>query len=74
MSEELLLLALGFLFIHLLTDARRMVQVLRRRHSKYHGLDPCPRCEATSAGIKEAWWEVITFVALVGHLIFDYTG
>jgi hypothetical protein len=78
LTDGLLWLAGAFLFVHLLTDARRMVQVLRLRHSrKAHkprsGI-PCQRCKGVDAGIKEAWWEVATLVALVGHLIFDYIG
>ena len=77
-SELLALVALAFLAIHLLTDARRMVQVLKQRHSrKSHEANVsfgCLRCKQVGAGIKEAWWEVATFVALIGHIIFDYTG
>ncbi len=69
-TDGLLVVAGVFLIVHLATDARRMVQVLRyQRHVKYHSLDPCPRCEMVGAGVKEAWWEIITIVALVGHVI-----
>ena len=77
-SDALLLLAGAFLAVHLLTDARRMLQVLRLQHSrKAHKPSvsfSCPRCEGLGAGVKEAWWEVATLVALVGHLAFDYIG
>ena len=82
-SEVLVVLALVFLGLHLLTDARRMVLVLRTQHSrKEHkiqlayplGEEPnlCPRCGAAASTLKEAWWEVLTFVALVGHITLDY--
>ncbi len=77
-SELLALVALAFLAIHLLTDARRMGQVLRLQHSrKGHKKSTdltCPRCEMVGAGVKEAWWEIATLVALVGHITFDYVG
>jgi hypothetical protein len=92
-TDGLLILATVFLAVHLLTDARRMVQVLRLGHNRYHNTgvgirltephptrvsittpDPCPRCRGVEMGIKEAWWEVVTFVALVGHLVMDYVS
>ena len=76
-SEVLVILALVILGLHLLTDARRMIQVLRTRHSrKAHKLSTpglcCPRCGETSATLKEAWWEVLTFVVLIAHITLDY--
>lgn len=82
-SDILVVLALVFLGLHLLTDARRLVQVLRTQHSrKAHKINliapigqplmPCPRCGATADTLKEAWWEVLTFIALVGHITLDY--
>jgi len=68
-GDALLVLAGAFLAAHLLTDARRMVQVLGLRHTKYHTLDPCSRCGALGASIREAWWEIVTLGALVGHFI-----
>lgn len=78
-SEALALLATVFLIVHLLTDARRMVQVLRREHKHRQSYSkppafPCPRCAEWNAGLKEAWWKVATLVALAGHLAFDYFG
>ena len=77
-SDALLILAGTFLALHLLTDARRMLQVLRLQHSrKAHKLGvtfSCTRCEGLGTGVKEAWWEVLTLVALVGHIIMDYVG
>lgn len=76
-SEVLVVLALVFLGLHLLTDARRMVQTLRTQHfRKAHkpsgaGLR-CPRCGETRDTLKEAWWEVLTFIALGGHITLDY--
>ena len=81
-SDVLVILALVFLGLHLLTDARRMVQVLRTQHSrKEHKIqlayplgEPnlCPRCGAAAATLKEAWWEVLTFIVLIGHITLDY--
>jgi hypothetical protein len=76
-SDSLLILAGAFLFVHLLTDARRMVQVLRIKHfpaGHEYSETTCHRCTKVEEGLKEAWWEVATFVALIGHLAFDYTG
>jgi hypothetical protein len=74
LSDGLLILAGAFLFVHLLTDARRMVQVLKYRHFPGAIKGACDHCTEVKAGLKEAWWEVATFVALIGHLAFDYTG
>ena len=76
-SEVLVVLALVFLGLHLMTDARRMVQSLRTQHSRkaHKPSTPgllCPRCEATTNTLKEAWWEVLTFVVLIGHITLDY--
>lgn len=80
-SEVLVVLAVVFLGLHLLTDARRLVQVLRTKHArKEHKIqlampgEPnlCPRCGATAATLKEAWWEVLTFVVLIVHITLDY--
>ncbi len=81
-SEMLVVLAVVFLGLHLLTDARRLVQTLRQGHSrKAHKINltfrgkgpmPCPRCGATATTLKEAWWEVLTFVVLIGHITLDY--
>ena len=81
-SEVLVILAIVFLGLHLLTDARRLVQVLRTRHSrKAHKINLtcrvkgpmlCPRCGATATTLKEAWWEVLTFVVLIAHITLDY--
>ncbi len=76
MAEFLLWTAVLFLGAHLLTDARRMVQVVRRNHStkNFNGA-PCPGCRNDiDDGIKEAWWEAITMAALIGHLAFDIFG
>jgi len=69
-SEVLVVLAIVFLGLHLMTDARRMVLVLLRGHT----LAPlsCPRCGAVADTLKEAWWEVLTFIVLVGHITLDY--
>lgn len=80
-SDVLVVLAVVFLGLHLLTDARRMMQVLRTQHSrKAHKINlaaadnlmRCPRCGATADTLKEAWWEVLTFVVLLGHITLDY--
>ncbi len=80
-SDILIVLALVFLGLHLLTDARRLAQVLKIQHDrKVHRLNlvlpsmpmPCSRCGAWDASLKEAWWEVLTFVVLVGHITLDY--
>jgi len=69
LSDILVVLALVFLSLHLLTDARRMVQVLRTQHTRTM---PCPRCGVAVDTLKEAWWEVLTFIVLVGHITLDY--
>lgn len=82
-SEVLVVLALVFLGLHLLTDARRLVLTLLTQHSrKAHkvnlaapagtSLMPCPRCGVTKDTLKEAWWEVLTFMVLIGHITLDY--
>jgi hypothetical protein len=77
LTDGLILLAGAFLFFHLLTDARRMVQVLRLEHFQAGHWSPtttCFKCDRVRGGVKEAWWEVITLGALVGHLAFDFWG
>jgi hypothetical protein len=79
-GDALVVLALVFLGLHLLTDARRMVQVLFTRHRRPSSQHPrwpyreapCERCEETSDTLKEAWWEVLTFVVLIAHITLDY--
>ena len=65
-------LAIAFLAGHLVTDARRMIKVLRWGHTRYHDLNPCPRCKALGAGVKEAWWEIVTLAILIGHVVLDF--
>ena len=81
LSDILVVLALVFLGLHLLTDARRMVQMLKAQHSRSaHRMNlvlpepvvPCSRCDAVGVSVREAWWEILTFVALVGHITLDY--
>jgi hypothetical protein len=81
MGDALAILALVFLGLHLLTDAWRMVLVLLTRQHKVPSFQhrewpyretPCPRCEETSDTLKEAWWEVLTFFVLIGHIALDY--
>lgn len=70
-GSALLILASVFLAVHLLTDARRMVQVLRMRHFPDALKGACSHCDEFTAGVKEAWWEVATLGALVGHFILS---
>lgn len=76
LTDGLLIAAGVFLTVHLLTDARRMVQVLRyQRHAttttaSAHTL-LCARCGMIKEGVKEAWWEIATLAALLGHFILS---
>lgn len=81
LSETLVILALVFLGLHLLTDARRLVQVILTQHSRAahrqqltltKGPTVCPRCLGVDNTLKEAWWEVLTFIVLIAHITLDY--
>lgn len=78
-AEATLYFAVVALGLHLLTDARKLVQGLRLSHrSKYHPPRAvetyCPRCTEIGGLAKEAWWQVLAMVALVAHLSADFAG
>ena len=74
LNNVTLYFAIAALGVHLITDFRKLWYSLKLRHTKYHALEPCPRCEHMENLAQESWWQILAIVALIAHLTSDFLG
>lgn len=74
--------AVASLAAHLALDLRGLRRLLRTPHTRYHGLDPCARCDDAINGAdprrehgrRDILWTALTILVLLVHITLDFVA